>query len=210
MADPAQLPATRTSLLMLRRQLDDARQGHLLLERKREVLLRELWGLLREVRHHERDVRGRFAAAYAALREARLDMGGERLRWAALAPAARTRYRVDARSVMGVALPRVQLRIEPLALPYSPWGTSASFDEARERWLEVGQNLGSWIETIGAVWRVAAELERTQRRANALEHILIPQLERAIGRIEGVLEEQEREAFDLAKRVKRRKEEDVA
>ena len=206
MSDIDQLPPTRTSLLSLRQRLDEARQGYLLLERKREVLLRELWGLLREVRIHERAVRRRFEAAYAALREARLDLGSERVRWAALAPTARTHYRVEQRSVMGVALPQVDLRVEPLPLPNSPWGTSARFDEARERWLEVGSNLGSWIETIGAVWRVAAELDRTQRRANALEHILIPELERATRRIEAALEEQEREAFDQAKRVKRRKE----
>lgn len=207
MPDIDRLPPTRASLLRLRRELDEARRGYDLLERKREVLLRELSGLLHEVRHNEREVRERFRAAYHSLRESRLAMGSERVEWASLAPAARTRYRVDQRGVMGVALPRVRLQVDPLPLPYSPWGTSPSFDEARERWIEVGRNLGPWLETIGAVWRVAAELDRTQRRVNALEHVLIPQYKTAIGRIQAVLEEQEREAFAQAKRVKRQKEE---
>ena len=206
MNQESQLPPTRTSLLLLRRRLDEAQQGHELLERKREVLLRELWSLLQQVAHHERDVRRRFAAAYRALSEARLASGSERIGWAALAPAAETRYRVDARTVMGVALPRVRLEVEPLPLPYSPFGTGAGFDEARERWLRVGEVLGSWVETIGAVWRVAADLEKTQRRVNALEHVLIPEYRAAIGRIEAAMEEQEREAFMRAKRVKERRE----
>ena len=206
MAEQSQLPPTRTSLLRLRRELGDASQGHSLLERKREVLQRELRGMLNEIRHGEPLMRERFEAAYAAMREARLVMGSERLRWVALAPAAETKVLVDQRSVMGVALPQVHLQISPLPLPYSPYGISVRFDEARERWLEVGEHLGNWIETIGAVWRIAAELEKTQRRVNALEHILIPQYRKAIKHIESVLEEQEREAFAQAKRVKKQKE----
>ncbi len=210
MPDPDQLPPTRTSLLQIQRELSDARQGHDMLERKREVLLRELWGLLHEVEHSEQEVQERFRTAYAALRKARLSMGTEGVRWAGLAPAARSSYDIQLRSIMGVALPIVTLKIDPLPLPYSLWGISATFDEARERWLEVGKLIGNWAEVLGAVWRVAAELERTQRRVNALENLLIPQHERAIERIETVLEEQERESFIRSKRVKKRKEDEHA
>jgi len=201
-----QAAPTRTALLDTRRRLDEARQGFSLLERKREVLLGELWGLLRIVDQTDRDVRGRFQNAYRALARARLVMGSEGVRWAGMAPAARTAYSVEVRSVMGVALPQLNLRIEPRPLPYSPWGTSAAFDEARERWLAVGQVLGTWAETIGATWRVAAELERTQRRVSALEHVLIPQYETDLRRIAAALEEQEREAFVRTKRLKQQKE----
>ncbi len=205
MADIDQLPPTRTVLLQLRSDLREAEQGYGLLERKREVLLQELWGLLRQVEQSEKDVRKRFEEAYRALRRARLALGSERVLWSALAPAAYTHYAIELRNVMGVALPQLHLRIEPLPLPYSGWGTSTTLDEARERWLEVGEILGTWTEVVGAVWRLAAELERTQRRVNALKHVLIPRYERAIQRIEAVLEEQERESFMQAKRVKRKR-----
>ena len=52
------------------------------------------------------------------------------------------------------------------------------------------------------MWRLATELQRTQRRVNALEHVLIPQLEADIQYVRDVLEEHEREAFVRAKRVK--------
>lgn len=199
-------PPTRARLLELRRLEAEARAGHAMLERKREVLQREVWGLLRELGHLERDVRARFDAGYAALAEARLGMGSERVSWAALAPAARVACALESRSVMGVALPLVRLRLEPLPLPYSPFGTDVTMDRARQRWLEVGEVLGSWAETYGSVWRASAELARTQRRVNALEKLVIPRYEAAIHTIEGLLEEQERETFLRGKRVKEWKE----
>lgn len=202
MTDPEQLPPTRTVLLDLRRELDQAVQGHAILERKRETLLRELWDLFSEVKHTEHEVRERFARAYQIQHEARLIMGMDAMRFAALAPAADTTYSVDVRSVMGVALPLVSMRVDPLPFPYSPAGISAIFDELRNRWIEAGQILGSWTEISGSVWRVAAELERTQRRVNALENLLIPKYKAAIQRIQSVLDEQERESFLRTKRVK--------
>jgi V/A-type H+-transporting ATPase subunit D len=200
--DLDQLPPTRTVLLDLRRELAEAREGRAILERKREVLLRELWGFFREVTQTDREVRKWFAAAYAVQKEARLLMGMDAMRFAALAPAARTDYSIDIRSSMGVSLPVVTLRLEPLPLPYSPAGISAVFDELRTKWIEVGKTLGPWIEMIGSLWRVAAELERTQRRVNALDHLVIPKYEAAIARIQAVLEEQERETFLRTKRMK--------
>jgi V/A-type H+/Na+-transporting ATPase subunit D len=197
-----QLPPTRTVLLSLRRALEQAVQGHAILERKRETLLRELWDLLGEVKHTERQVRERFALAFNVQREARLVMGMDAMRFAALAPAANTEYSIETRSLMGVSLPLVAMRITPLPFPYSPAGISSVFDELRTRWVEVGQILGSWTEVTGSVWRVAAELERTQRRVKALENLLIPKYRAAIQRIQVVLEEQERDSFMRTKRLK--------
>ena len=206
MIDPDQLPPTRTVLLDLRRELEQAIQGHAILERKRETLLRELWDLFSEVKHTEAEVHDRFAQAYRVEREARLIMGTDAMRFAALAPAATTEYSVSVRSVMGVSLPVVSLRVTPLPFPYSPAGVSAIFDELRARWVEVGQILGSWTELTGSVWRVAAELEKTQRRVKALENLLIPKYQAAIRRMQALLEEQERDSFLRTKRVKEQRE----
>jgi len=206
MIDPDQLPSTRTVLLDLRRELDQAVQGHAILEQKRETLLRELWGLLSEVKHTEGEVRQRFASAFKVQREARIIMGMDAMRFAALAPAANTDYSVETRSVMGVSLPLVKMRVRPLPFPYSPAGISGIFDELRTKWVEVGQILGSWTEITGSVWRVARELDRTQRRVRVLENLLIPKYQAAIRRIQAVLEEQERDSFMRTKRVKERRE----
>lgn len=206
MIDPDQLPPTRSVLLDLRRELEQAVQGHAILERKRETLLRELWNLFSEVKHTEHEVRERFAAAYKVQREARLIMGTDAMRFAGLAPAAATDYSLEVRTVMGVPLPLVTMRVEPLPFPYSPAGISAVFDELRNRWIEAGKILGAWTEVHGSVWRVAAELERTQRRVNALENLLIPKYRAAIQRIQVTLDEQERDSFLRTKRVKEQRE----
>jgi V/A-type H+-transporting ATPase subunit D len=206
MMDTNPLPPTRTLLLDLRSQLNQAVQGHDLLERKRETLWRKLWDLLREMKQTEREVRERFAAAYKVQREARLMMGIDAMRSAGLAPAAITEFSIELRSVMGVSLPLVTMRVSPLPFPYSPAGISAVFDELRMKWIEVGKIVGPWIEVSGSVWRIAAELGRTQRRVKVLENLLIPKYEVAIRRIQTILDEQEREGFVRTKRVKEQRE----
>jgi vacuolar-type H+-ATPase subunit D/Vma8 len=123
------------------------------------------------------------------------------MRFAGLAPAATTEYSIDVRSLMDASLPLVMMQLNPLPFPYSPAGISAVFDELRIKWIEAGKILGSWTQISGSVETVAAELGQTQRRVKALENLLIPKYQAAIQRIQGVLDEQERESFMRAKRV---------
>lgn len=202
MADLFNLPPTRSTLLQLQQELEQARRGYELLERKREVLARELLLLINDAEKAEAEARTCFGAAYDALTETRMRMGADRLHWASLAPTAKMNARVAPRSVMGVIVPLVNLDITPLPLPYGLGDTSAALDEARERWVDVAQVLGRLAETTTTVWRLSIELQKTMRRVNALEHILIPQYEATIHHISSTLEEQEREAFVRAKSVK--------
>ena len=74
MAGAANLPRTRASLLELRRSLQEARDGHALLERKREVLLREVWDLMRAVGQHEGHVREAYDAVRGPMRFRRMNI----------------------------------------------------------------------------------------------------------------------------------------
>ena len=202
MADLLNLPPTRSTLLHLQQELEQARRGYDLLERKREVLARELLLLIHDAEKAEAEARKCFSAAYDALTEARMRMGTDRLNSISLAPTAKMEARVAQRSVMGVIVPLVNLDIEPLPLAYGLGDTSAALDEARERWIDVAQVLGRLAETTTTVWRLSIELQKTMRRVNALEHIVIPRYEATIHHISSTLEEQEREAFVRAKSVK--------
>jgi len=202
MAELLQVPPTRNALLRIRRELAQAQQGRDLLERKREVLVHELLSMIADATTTEEAARTRFRDAYQALAAARMRMGVDRLRWASLARAADMTTRVDLRTVMGVTTPLVDIEVNPLPLPYSLGATSVTLDEARERWLEVAAILGHLAETTTTVWRLATELQNVQHRVNALDHVLIPQYQATVQHIAAVLEEQEREAFVQAKRVK--------
>jgi V/A-type H+-transporting ATPase subunit D len=202
MAELLKVPPTRSALLRIRRQLQEVRQGYDLLERKREVLARELLVMIHDAVTIEAEARQRFEAAYQALVEVRMRMGVDRLGWAALAQTAEIDLQIQLRSVMGVTVPLVQTEVKPLPWPYGLGGTSAALDEARQRWLEVAELLGRLAEATTSVWRIGTELQKTQRRVNALEHRIIPQYEATLQHISDTLEEREREAFVQAKWVK--------
>lgn len=204
MSDLRNVPPTHSALLELRRSLEQAREGHLLLKRKQEVLSHELMGLLDDAEDAESRMRRQLEAAVTALLAARMRMGAERLRWASQAQSADIQAEMSTRTVMGVAVPLVQMHVRAKPPAYGLGGTSVALDEARLRWIEVAESLAHWSETVATVWRLAQELQRTRRRVNALEHVLIPQYEATMRRIGIVLEEQEREAFVRAKRVKAR------
>lgn len=193
---------TRSNLLRLQQEAEQAKAGYELLDHKREVIVHELLQMIDDAEQSVGEADARFGAAYAALIEARMRMGAERLHWATLAPAAAMASEIGLRSIMGVAVPLVQIEVTPLPLAYGLGDTSAALDEARARWLDVAERLGHLAETTTTVWRLATELQKTQRRVNALAHVLIPQLEAEIQYITDVLEEHEREAFVRAKRVK--------
>jgi len=173
-----------------------------LLKRKQEVLSHELLGLLDDAEDAQAQMQTRMDVAVTALSVARIRMGADRLHWAGEARSADIQAEMSTRTVMGVIVPLVQVDVRAKSLAYGLGDTSIALDEARLRWIEVAKVLGRWAETVTTVWRLARELQSTRRRVNALEYVLIPQYETDIARIQTMLEEQEREAFVRAKRVK--------
>ncbi|MDX1686913.1 MAG: V-type ATP synthase subunit D [Candidatus Promineifilaceae bacterium] len=202
MAEKLDVSPTRGNLLRLEDELERIREGHDLLDRKREVLTRELLDMMADALSLEREAEERLEAAHEAIREARMRMGVNRIRWLSLAPSARTTVEVRARSIMGVTASLVDVEIERLPLPYGSGDTSVALDEARERWLDVARLLGELVETTVTVWRLATELRKTQRRVNALEENVIPQYQATVDHISDALEEEEREEIVHAKKVK--------
>lgn len=202
MVEKLDVPPTRGELLRLQDELERIREGHDLLDRKREVLTRELLDMIADALSLEQEAQERFEAAHQAIREARMKMGVNRIRWISLAPCARVTARVSARSIMGVTASLVDVNIERLPLPYGSGDTSVALDEARERWLDVVRLLGELAETTVTVWRLAMELRKTQRRVNAMEEIVIPRYRATVDHIADALEEEEREEIVHAKKVK--------
>lgn len=202
MADLLDVPPTRGNLLRLREELKRIRDGHALLDRKREVLAQELFDMIADAEAAQEEARERFRAANDALRETRMHMGIDRLHWISLAPAAEVRAQVRPHGIMGITVPIVTVDVESLPFPYGPGDTSVALDEACERWLRVAQLLGDLAETVITAWRLAMELRKTQRRVNALEEIIIPRHEATVHYIEQTLEEEERETIVHAKKVK--------
>ncbi len=200
------VPPTRSNLLRTRHELQFAKEGYEILDQKREVLAKELVRLANEAQVLEDQVNQQLKAAYRALEIAMMTMGRERVEWAALAVHHTVDVQVKHRSVMGIALPVIEASGEPPEMSYSLGDTSASLDEASESFRQVLVNIPELSRLMAAVWRLAVELRKTQRRVNALEFIFIPDYEQTITYIQNALEEREREETFRLKLLKDRAE----
>lgn len=197
-----QLAPTRSNLMRARKTLKLAREGHDILDKKREVLTTELLHIAHDASQLESEVWDLLAEAYQALDQARLAMGREHLEWAALSVNKTMEVTVTPRTIMGVMVPSVEGAGGPPEISYGMGNTTVALDEAASRFRTVLDKIPSLAETLTTAWRLARDLQKTQRRVNALEHIFIPDYETTVVHIEGVLEEREREELFRLKRIK--------
>lgn len=197
------VPPTKSALLALRRQIRFLRQGHDMLERKRELLTR----LVHERLAHYRALRGEarqvLHAAYHWLGITHLRMGSQMLRQSALGLKPAIEVHILARSSVGVEYPAVTAQKLPLQ-PVGLMWTDASFDEARTRLADLAVLLAQLGEAETALWRLLAEQRKTQKRVNALKYNIIPAYERTIRQIESLLEEEDRNTLFQMKVLRER------
>ena len=200
----ANIAPTKTNLLRLRDDLRFARQGHELLDQKRNILIMELMALIDQTIDFQNRVETALRAAYAALERAALDMGRLKLMHCARAINMQANIELRTRRVMGVFLPVVDTSFAGHAPYYSPMGTSFWVDDACRLFQEALELLGKLAELKISVLRLAHEVRKTIRKVNALEKIAIPDISETLAHIESRLEESERDMFVLMKKVKSR------
>ncbi len=184
---------TRSNLIRIKKELQFAREGYEILDRKREVLTTELVRVAHEADVLQKEVWKILERAYRALEKAQLTLGSNRVEWAALAANKTVDVHLKLRGIMGVAIPVIEARGEPEKMLYSLSGTNAALDEASAAFREVLMKTPQLSMLVTTVWRLAGELRKTQRRVNALQHIFIPAYEETVTFIVSSLEERERE-----------------
>ena len=192
----------RMELLKLRKRAETARRGHKLLKDKLDELLKEFMARIAENRRLRSEVERELFAAYGLLAIARAEAGGPVVAQALLAGAPVDLVSVDQRNVMSVKVPEVRLGTVPSPEGYSLATTPAVLDVALERLAAVVPKLVELAAREKAIELLAAEIETTRRRVNALEYVLIPQLEGAIRGIRMKLDEAERSERTRLMKVK--------
>lgn len=200
------VPPTRSNLLRLKQDLRFAREGYEILNRKREVLTAELIHVAHDAEIVQQEVEKLLAKAYQALDTAQLTAGQEHVEWAALAANKTVDVQVRSRGIMGVTIPLIDARGAPPELPYSLGDTNVALDESYGAFREVLARIPELSMKVTAVWRLAVELRKTQRRVNSLQYIFIPDYEDTISFINSTLEEREREEIFMLKLFKDRTE----
>ncbi len=190
---PISIAPTRSNLIRVKKDLQFAREGYEILDRKREVLTTELVRIAHEAEVLQQEVWKLLENAYRALERAQLTLGSDRVEWAALAANKTVDVHLKFRGIMGVAIPVIEASGRPAEMLYSPGDTNAALDEASAAFREVLVRTPQLSMLMTTVWRLAGELRKTQRRVNALQHIFIPNYEATVAFIVSSLEERERE-----------------
>jgi V/A-type H+-transporting ATPase subunit D len=196
---------TRMELLAKKAQIALAMQGRELLEQKRTALMRELLRLADRVLAESDALHNAAAEARQALARAEALAGPEAVRSAAMATRGELTLEVETTNVMGVRVPTIeQKRVARSALGrgYAITGTPVTIDEAAAAFEAEVDSLIRLAESELRLTRLAAEIQRTSRRVNALEHILIPRLIAERNSIQMALDERERADHFRLKRVK--------
>jgi V/A-type H+-transporting ATPase subunit D len=183
---------TRMELLRLKKRIDLAHRGHRLLQDKLEGLIQEFLPLIDEYVAARDELDRRYPRALAFTARAAAEVGEDRLAPALGQTGLRVQVEVSEQRRAGVAVPVMQADIERSRPFYSLLATPELFDRAVAELVDVLPLILKAAQLEQTVRRFAREIERTRRRVNALEYILIPQLHGARKFIQAKLDEDER------------------
>lgn len=197
---------TRMELLRLRRREQLAVKGHDLLREKRDALIAEFLDVVGEVRDARMVAEENLKEAFEYLIIAQAGLGVEEVRHLSLMAAREIPMDFSMRSIMGVNVPIIELpevlSREVTERGYGLMDSSSAVDSCARRFEEALAKIIKLAELEEAVRNLAGEVEKTKRRVNALEYVMIPRLKTTRKYIQMRLEEMERENFTRLKKIK--------
>jgi len=187
---------TRMELTRLKRKLVTAMRGHKLLKDKRDELMRRFLELVKENKALREKVEQGIMSANQNFVMARAVMSDEALETAFLAPKQEVFLETDVRNVMSVEIPVFHYKTRTSdandIFSYGFAFTSGDLDDAVKSLADILPDMLRLAECEKACQMMAAEIEKTRRRVNALEHVMIPEMQENIRYITMKLDENER------------------
>jgi len=208
MAAATDVNPTRMELIKTKERIALAKKGHKLLKQKRDALILEFFKILKKAKDLRGELAGKMAKGYRSLAVAQLYHTVQQLEKVSLDLRKDIDLDIEVKNVMGVKIPTINAEMEHkkfIRLPgYSVAGTSAKIDNAVEEFDEILAMVIKLAETETAIKRLILEIEKTKRRVNALEFVLIPRLDEQKTLISFRLDEMERDSFVSLKSIKRK------
>jgi V/A-type H+-transporting ATPase subunit D len=197
---------TRITLLAKKRELKIAKRGHKLLKDKQDGLMREFLSRIKDAQALREQLQTQLQKVFSTYVSASTLMSPQNIQSTFATHCARTKISTTERQVMSVKIPSFRLEdsssTHGSVRPYGLLETYGNIDYAQAMLADVLPHIVHLAETESAVTRLAEEIERTRRRASALEHIRIPHIEHTIRDVTLRLEEQNRDAIVSTMRVK--------
>ena len=198
--DPNTFP-TKGNLILAKNSLALALQGFDLMDKN--ILVRELMDLIEEAKGIQSQIDQTFRSAYAALQKANMEIGINTVQTISYTVPIEDTIRIKTRSIMGTEIPLVQFDPDGEIPTYAFYNTKESLDAARQAFEKVKELTIRLSMVENSAYRLAANIKKTQKRANALKNITIPHYEQLTKDITNALEEKEREEFTRLKVIKR-------
>ena len=202
--DPNTFP-TKGNLILAKNSLKLAHMGYDLMDKKRNILIRELMGMIDEAKDIQTQIDVTFREAYKALQVANMEIGINNVQTFSYTVPVEDSIRIKTRSIMGVEIPLVESDPSGEVPTYAFYNTKESLDVARLAFYKVKELTLKLSMIENSAYRLAAAIKKTQKRANALKNITIPHYMQLSKDISDALEEKEREEFTRLKVIKQRK-----
>lgn len=200
-----QTAPTKGNLMSTKKSLDLSKVGFELMDKKRNILIREMMALIDRATNIQGKINDAYKVAYESLQRANVTLGFSG--YISHTIPEEQSLKLDYKSIMGVEIPILSIDTSHRAeLHYGLHSTNSLLDETRIRFTEVKMLTAELAEVENSVYRLADAINKTQKRANALKNILIPRFESDIKFISAALDEKEREEFSRLKVIKQKKE----
>lgn len=200
---PVTIAPTKSNLMKAKSALELSQKGFELLDKKRNVLIREMMELMDKAKGIQEKIDTTFEEAYNALQVVNITLGIHNVEEIALSVPKDEAYEILLKSVMGVEIPSIRYTKKEIEPTYGFHRTNSALDMAVIKFSEVKYLVYNLAEIENSIYKLAKEIEKTGKRANALENIQIPKYREQVKYIEEVLEEKEREDFFRLKRLKK-------
>jgi len=193
---------TKGNLIIAKSSLALAKQGYELMDKKRNILIRELMELIDKAEEVQSEIVETYSTAYLALQRANIELGISYVMEYASAVPKENGINIKARSIMGVEIPLLTMDENVIKPTFSFYGSSENLDTARLAFEKVKELSVKLAGIQNSAYRLAGNVKKTQKRANALKNITIPRYDALVRNITNALEEKEREEFTRLKVIK--------
>ncbi len=199
-----QVAPTKGNLMATKKSFELSKLGFDLLDRKRNILVREMMALIDRAAEIQKNIDETYNKAFSTLKKANIALGVcDEL---SQAVPIEDGLSISFRSVMGVEIPILSFKEkEDAKIPFGLYDSNSDLDKAYSCFREVRRLTVDLAEVETSVYLLANAIKKTQKRANALKNIMIPKFEERIKSISDALEEKEREEFSRLKVIKNMK-----
>ncbi len=199
------LKPTRIELIRTRRRIKLAKRGLDLLKMKRSSLVMEFFNISRSVKGLRENLRADVEDALETIRSAEIKSGTMNLERIAYMSADST-VGINLKNVMGVRIPELSRNYDQTILSnqYRAMSVPTAVNDAIKKFENVYTQIVEIAEKENSMRKLLHEIDKTKRRSNAIENILIPQLTQSAKLIRMRLDELERDMFTTLKMVKRK------